>query len=95
MTELLPRHRYTEYNGSADGLHAYTRTPEAIGLAPSVPPLRRTEDGLIDYDHYLRMARAERAQATLDIVKTIGRALAALFGGALFGRKRLNRLHQV
>ncbi len=95
MTELLPRHRYTAYDGSADGPFAYARTPEAIGLAPVVPPLRRTKDGLIDYEHYLRMARAERSRAIRDIVKGIGRAFAALFGGAIVGRKRLNRLHHI
>lgn len=95
MTELLPRHRYTEHNGSADGPFANARTPEAIGLAPAVPPLRRTKDGLIDYDHYLRMARAERSRAMVDIVKAIGRAFAALFGGATVGRKRLNRLRHI
>lgn len=87
MTELLPRHRYTQSTDAPLG--HYARTPEAIGLAPSVPPLHRTVAGEIDYEHYLRLARAERSKAIADIARAIGRGVAALFKGAVFGRLRL------
>ncbi len=88
MTELLPRHRYTEYT---DGpLGHYVRAPESVGLTSPVPPLQRSADGQIDYDHYLRLARAERSRAAKDIFKAIGRGLTSLFNGALFSRQRLS-----
>lgn len=105
MTELLPRHRYTEYNGfrhaAPGGLlddapaGAPARAPEAVGLSVAVPPLRRTAAGAIDYDFYLRRARAERSRAGLALVAALGRRLAALFA-ALAGRGRGRRpLHHI
>lgn len=100
MTELLPRHRYTEYNGfrhaAPGGLLDDARTavparaPEAVGLGVAVPPLRRTATGAIDYDFYLQRARAERSRAGLALVAAIGRRLAALFTGRA-GRGRGRR----
>lgn len=92
MTELLPRHRYTEYKSSPGGFPVRfpDQTPEAVGLVPTVPPLRRTEGGAIDYEHYLRVARTERSEMALAIFRAIGRGLATLFSSAFSQRQRLS-----
>ncbi len=49
------------------------------GLDGRVPDLRRTADGVIDYDFYLRRARRIRAEAARGFLRRLGTALHDAF----------------
>ena len=70
MSTLIPEARLYE-----------TEPPqlEAVGLDTSLPPLRRTNDGHIDFDYYLRRGRAQRSTAALSFFRRFGRFLKAAF----------------
>ncbi len=50
----------------------------AIGLDIATPAIQRTQDGHIDFDHYLLRARALRHQSYLKTFGVIGRAIGAV-----------------
>ncbi|MYF06937.1 MAG: hypothetical protein F4233_03430 [Rhodospirillaceae bacterium] len=58
--------------------HATSRT----GLDDRVPDLKRTADGAIDYDFYLRRAHRIRAEAARGFLRRAGSALRSAFGRA-------------
>jgi len=69
MSNLIPEARIYE-----------TEAPqlEAVGLDHSVPPLKRNQDGQIDFDYYLRRGRAERSTAAVTMFRRIGALLKGL-----------------
>jgi len=52
------------------------RSLAAIGLDGATPSVQRTQDGRIDFDHYLLRARQLRAQSYGGILSAIGRGIA-------------------
>ena len=69
MSNLIPEARIYE-----------TEAPqlEAVGLDQALPPLKRDQDGHIDFDFYLRKGRDERAKAASAFFLRIGKTFAAL-----------------
>ena len=65
----------------------------AIGLDQEVPPLRRTADGGIDYDFYLRRSRQIRGAAWALALRRLGSGLAKAWS-RLITRLREARAHR-
>ena len=53
-----------------------------MGIDDRTPDLRRTADGVIDYDFYLRRAHRIRADAARGFLRRAGSALRSAFGRA-------------
>jgi uncharacterized protein YjiS (DUF1127 family) len=55
------------------------RSLAAIGLDPTTPTLRRTDYGAIDFDHYLRRSQHLRAEFYAAALRSVGKAIGAVF----------------
>lgn len=64
-------------------LPAAGRALAAVGLDPALPALRRSADGGIDYDWYLRRAGRLRADTFAESARALWRGLGAALHGSL------------
>jgi hypothetical protein len=77
MTRLYPRYALREQG----------HTLHEIGLDETLPPIRRSADGHIDYDYYLRRAKRERAKA----FRRLAPAAVAVFAKIVPGRELVRK----
>lgn len=72
-----------------------SRSLTPIGLDAATPAIRRTEDGRIDFDHYLVRARALRSQSYAGLLRAAGRVIAAALGALRERRARKRALAEL
>lgn len=61
------------------------------GIDDRTPALKRTAQGMIDYDFYLRRGRRIRGQATNSFLRSVGKALRSAIRGTGRGAARGRR----